>query len=193
MASKKAQKSPRPARTTTAKKARAPRKPLLERAIRLGGLLAKQHGALAKNVLHWKGEATHEQRLAVAKVGGELRRIAASVEIIENSLVYLEQSKYSPKAPPRGLSIGAPVAIKEKRYDKAVHGATNVFTVVGETEKYLLVQVGKDGPKLGVPRGWLERREVKTPVSSKSAPPPVSDIEDVADEADEDPGLSPEG
>ena len=64
-----------PAATTASRKERKPRKPPLERAIRLAGLFIKSRVALAKNVKGWAGEATREQRLAITRIVNEMKKL----------------------------------------------------------------------------------------------------------------------
>lgn len=172
--------------TSATTKERKPRKPPLERAIRLGGLLAKQMPALQKNVSLWKGEPNSEQRMACVRILGNLKKISPTVEQLVSDLAFLNQSGYAPKIEHLGgraksFPVGAYVAIKEKRYDTAVHGLDNLYVIEGETEKYLQIQALATGsPVIGVPRAWLEKAEA-----------PVS-----ADEVDDDnanPGSAVEG
>lgn len=182
---KPASKPATSAPAATAPKVRTPRKPPLERAVKLGNLLAKQSAALQKNVSSWKGEPTSEQRMAQTRITGNLKKLGPMADQIRNDLAYLVQSGYAPTVEHLGgraknFPVGATVAIKAKRYDEVVHGSVNIYTVVGETEKYFQIQASKNSSVLGVPRGWLEK-----------ATAPVETV-DGSDDEDENPGLSPE-
>ena len=201
MASKKKTSSKkaatRPATTapaaTALKKERKPHKPPLERAVRLASSLAKKTPALQINVALWKGEPTAEQRMAQVRTVNNLKKIAPMVDQIVTDLVFLSQSGYAPTVEHLGgraktFAVGARVALKEKRYEAAVHGLVNDFTVAGETEKYFQIQAAggmKGSPILGVPRGWLDKLDPTTP--AVGAPTPDDDGEE-----DDNPGLSPE-
>jgi hypothetical protein len=197
-----------PTTAARGKKERKPRKPPLARAVRIGGLLAKQHNALKRNVAAWKGAATApEQRLALTKIKGEIAKLDATIDTITSSLAFLEQTKYEPKVEHLGgrtksFGIGAPVALKEKRYDAEIHGPVNTYNVTGETAKghYLLKSTGKPAIVLGVPRSWLEKRDgaaapAAAPVAKPAPKGATPEVEPDAgeDEEDENPGLSPEG
>lgn len=202
----------RAAASTSAPKERKPRKPPLERAARLGGLLARAFASLKKNVLGWKGDATPEQRLSITKINGELRKLDGEtgiVNTITSNLAFLDQSKYQPRVEraagrPKAFVEGAPVALKDKRYDKTIHGVVNAFIIVGTTDKYFLIKpIGApaSATPLGVPRAWLAKREAPAaaPVATKptrpapaarpAAPAPAPDDDDPSD-VDEDPGLA---
>jgi hypothetical protein len=193
-----------PATSTNAvRKERKPRKPPLERAIRLAGLLIKARVALAKNVKGWSGEATREQRLAITRTLNEMGKLDAASDQIAGSLAFLVETKYAPKIEHLGgraksFPVGAPVALKEKRYDAEIHGPTNAYTVKSETAKgHLVIQAGKGFPPFGVPKGWLEKRDVKAapaaaaPAAPKGATPEVEP--DAGDDEDENPGLDAAG
>lgn len=175
---------------TAPKKERKPRKPPLERAVRLASSLAKKAPALQNNVARWKGEPTAEQRMAQVRTINNIKKIGPMVDQIVTDLVFLSQSGYAPKIEHLGgraktLAVGARVALKEKRYEAAVHGPVNDFTVTGETEKYFQIQaLTKGSPVLGVPRSWLEKLDPATPA--------VDALPDVDDDENENPGLSSE-
>jgi hypothetical protein len=170
-------------------KERKPRKPPLERAVKLASVFAKKYPALQKNVSAWKGEPTAEQRMAQVRIVNNLKKVAPLVDQLVSDLVFLEQSGYTPKIEHLGgraksFPPGTAVALKAKRYDAVIHGAVNAFAVVDETEKYFRIQaVAKGSPILGVPRGWLEK------VANGVAPAVA--VEGLDDE-DENSGLSPE-
>lgn len=210
-------KSSKPATKPAAsapKKERAPRKPPLERAARLGGLLRRAVTALKKNVLAWKGDAAPEQRLAITKINGEIRKLdndGGIVDTITSNLAFLEQSKYQPKVEraagrPKAFVEGAAVALKDKRFDKAIHGVVNAYTIVGTTDKYMLIKpIGApaSATPMGVPRAWLQKREAAPAPAAplptapkpgkpapKPAPAPTADVEPPEDDEDENPGIA---
>ena len=184
------------------KKERKPRKPPLDRAVRLGALLTKQCAALKKNVAPWKGDATPEQRLALTKINGEVRKLEGSTDVIASSLAFLAQTKYTPTVEHLGgraktFPVGAIVALKEKRYDPEIHGAVNTYAVLGETAKGLfrIQAAAKGSPVLGVPKGWLEKpAEDAVAPTRKPAPTPSADAAALDDDLDdENPGLDSAG
>jgi hypothetical protein len=169
-------------------KERKPRKPPLDRAIKLGNLLGKQATALQKNTSAWQGELTTDQRMAHVRIASNLKKMAPIVDQLRSDLTFLSQSGYAPTSAHLGgrastFPVGAAVAIKDKRYDAVVHGTVNAYTVVGATEKYFQIQAeAKGSPVLGVPRGWLQKLIA-----------PATTLEtDGIDDDDENPGLSPE-
>jgi len=195
-----------PAATTASRKERKPRKPPLERAIRLAGLFIKSRVALAKNVKGWAGEATREQRLAITRIINEMKKLDEASDQIADSLAFLVETKYAPKVEHLGgrtksFGLGVPVQLKEKRYDAEIHGAVNAYTVGGETAKgHLVIKSGsKPVITLGVPRSWLEKREgvpssalAATPKGATGATPEAApDLG--GDEEDENPGLDAAG
>ncbi len=144
MAQKKSSGSKRPAASKDSNKPKReykPRKPPIERAARLCGLLAKNQGSLAANVIKWQGTAVtnSDQKLALSKIGSALKSIGEGSKAIAESLLFLQKSGYTPKLPSAGRQkmavVGADVIIKPKFYDPEAHGDVNEFKIAQITEK----------------------------------------------------------
>jgi hypothetical protein len=167
MASKKTGSGKKPAtrKPSTASansEAKAPRnrKPPIERAEKLAGLLVKKHTALTKSSAKWHGEATPEQKAACIRIATNLGNTAEAVNQIVADIAFLHDSGFSPKSSAPGrkaLSAGAHVQIKENRFDAVVHGTDNNFEVVQATEKYYILR-GIENKKIqfSALRAWLD-------------------------------------
>lgn len=158
--SKKVPEKKAPAKKDDGKeRARAPRKPPLERAARLAIRVGRNVEALEKNVAAWHGDVTDDQRDQIDGLKEELPSLVQLAASVSAALTVLKQLGFSPRGASPGrkpLSAGAHVVLKDKRYAREIHGP-NDFEVVAVREH--LVEIRARGnlkaSSHGVPRSWL--------------------------------------
>jgi hypothetical protein len=170
-------------RATTAaaaseEKQKRPRKPPVDRALKLATLIGKKIAGLLKFVPKLKGPKTTEQQMAFDQVEDALEMLGAPARQLLENVQFLKDSDWKPTLSGLGrkpLEIGDAVALREKYYEEEIHGE-NDFAVAQITEKTVVIQSNSDeSKKFPVVKAWLTR---------------VGGVDDDDDEDNEEEGIA---
>ena len=145
--------------STTA--ARKPRKPALDRALKLSQQVAKKCSALVKQAAKWRGDCTAEQKMARDQIVEALSLFKQPAETLTENLAFLQRSNWKPTVagPNRKvLNNGELVCIREKYYDSEAHGP-NLFEVSKSTDKSAMLRNRTTKASVTVPKSWVDKIE----------------------------------
>jgi hypothetical protein len=153
-----------PAAASTAPARPRKRSAPMGRALKFSRLADKNVRRLARLVTNWHGEATPDQQKLNAGIVALLPSAQAVAEKLLAGVGLLANTKFAPtegaaKRSATPLAAGARVAIKEKFYVAAVHGATNDFEVVVAVDKIVKIRPTGDlrAAQIVLPQSQLER------------------------------------
>lgn len=184
-AKKSATSKPSAAKATADADTKAKRKytraPILTRAVKAAGQVAKKVASLRRMLEGAVGEnETPDQTDAMNLAVDTIKEIAPRAADIANALDVLVKSNWTPKAGSArrssAIDAGDTVAIKEKHYDPEAHGEVNFFVVESVTEKYLRIRAVDGDAQFPIERS---RVKLATSAAPAPAPAPAPSIEDV--------------
>lgn len=144
-------------------KKRKPRKPPMERALRLADQAERKANALIKNVSRWKIASVDDHAAEVQALQTNLTHLKAYAGHVVGALADLRDAQYEPVTAGGGggrapLAVGDPVAIRSTRYEPEAHGPNNKFVVQALRGKLFEVSAQDDEAlRHCVPRAWLTR------------------------------------
>jgi hypothetical protein len=144
------------------KKERKPRKPPLDRAVKMVVTLERKCSALVKNVGRWHA-SDDEIGATITKLQAQLPNLKSVMGEIATCVGDLVEAGVKIETSGGGgggrtpMSPGDHVELRENRYEPSVHGA-NEFELIAVRGKFYEIRSREIGDVHFVPRQWLRRQ-----------------------------------
>lgn len=144
------------------KEIRKPRKPALERAVKMVSTLERKCGAFAKNVSRW-----HAQDSTYSETVNDLKERALQIKVLVEGAAAnvgdlvdagaVIETAGGGSGGRRPMTIGDGVILRANRYAAAIHGP-NDFEIVDMHEQFYQIKSRTNGERHYVPRQWIKRQ-----------------------------------